>query len=150
MATGTVEALRRHGLRATPQRVMLLEELRRRHDHPSAEDLHRSLLPRSPTLALSTVYATLESLERVGLVTRLSLGEGRDRYDAHAHPHAHLVCLGCGQVQDVPLPPLALDPAQVGSFRYAYSRVVHYGWCPRCQASAKDIGPRRGREECPP
>ena len=100
-----LQALKARGLRATPQRVSVLSALGGRSDHPTAEELFRSLRGEHPTLALSTVYSTLDTLEAVGLAHRLSLGEGRDRYDANVQRHAHLVCVGCRRVLDVLLAP---------------------------------------------
>ena len=50
----------------------------------------------------STVYRTLELLQRLGLVTATDLGGGRVRY----HPlekghHHHLVCRECGTIIDL-------------------------------------------------
>ncbi|MCL6595261.1 MAG: transcriptional repressor [Firmicutes bacterium] len=134
------QALRDRGLRATPQRVTILAELAGRDDHPTAEDLYRALRDRHPTLALSTVYSTLETLEAAGLAHRLSLGEGRDRYDANVRAHAHLVCLGCRRVVDVALAPVAPPPeAERLGYAYAFTSVVHHGLCPACRRA----GPTR-------
>lgn len=130
-------ALKARGLRATPQRATLLAALGGRSDHPTAEDLFRSLRHTHPTLALSTVYSTLETFEAAGLARRLSLGEGRDRYDANVEPHAHLVCLACRRVADVLLapapPPDEIEPL---GFAYAYSTVVHHGLCRECRPAS--------------
>ena len=129
-----LQVLKERGLRATPQRVTLLSALGTRSDHPTAEDLYRSLRDEHPTLALSTVYSTLDTFEAAGLAHRLSLGEGRDRYDANVRPHAHLVCLGCRRVVDVDLDAFAAPPAvERFGFSYAYSTVIHHGICAECR-----------------
>ena len=140
MAADWVRALRERGLRATPQRVTLLSELGRRSDHPTAEELYRSLRDAHPTLALSTVYSTLETFEAAGLAHRLTLGEGRDRYDANVRPHAHLVCLGCRRVVDVALTASAPPPEATRlGYRYAFTSVVHHGLCPDCQRAGGGV-----------
>lgn len=141
MTLDPIEALKSRGLKATPQRLVVLEELTARRDHPTADDLYRSLSARHPTLALSTVYSTLESFVRAGLAERLSLGGGYDRYDGNLAGHDHLVCRTCGRVEDVP--PVQVPVPRLPGPGYAYlsSRVVHYGTCPDCRTTSEDREP---------
>ena len=53
------EMLLRKGIQPTLQRLRVLEDLRARRDHPTAEDIDRELKPRIPTLSKATVYNTL-------------------------------------------------------------------------------------------
>jgi len=131
-----VQVLKATGLKVTPQRRWLLEELQGREDHPTAEELHRALLDRYPTLALSTVYSTLESFVRAGLARRLALGEEADRYDGNVQPHDHFVCLRCGRVEDVPHVSVPRPTLPSEDHAYCASRVLHYGLCPACRTDA--------------
>ncbi len=55
-------------------------------------------------LNLSTVYRTLDVLEKVGLVTHTLLGAGPPSYHlTEEADHLHVVCRGCGQVSDTAL-----------------------------------------------
>ena len=141
MTLDPIEVLKKRGLKATSQRLVVLEELTSRQDHPTADDLHRSLSPRYPTLALSTVYSTLESFVRAGLAERLSLGEEADRYDGNVNRHDHLVCTDCGRVEDVPHVAVPTPDLPHPGYTYISSRVVHYGLCPDCRARSRDGGP---------
>lgn len=141
MTLDPIEALKSRGLKATPQRLVVLEELARRHDHPTADDLHRALSARHPTLALSTVYSTLESFVRAGLAERLSLGGGYDRYDGNLEGHDHLVCRTCGRVDDVPPVDVPVPHLPGPGYAYFRSRVVHDGQCPDCRRASGDAEP---------
>jgi Fur family ferric uptake transcriptional regulator len=54
--------------------------------------------PGGATPDTSTVYRTLELLERLGLVWHTHLGKGAPVYHAAEHPHLHVVCASCGEV----------------------------------------------------
>ena len=94
--------LNRQGYRMTPQRMMILAAIEKSDDHISAEEIYSQVAARYPNVNISTVYRTLDLLERLGLVTNTDLGEGRVRY----HPvekghHHHLVCRDCGATIDL-------------------------------------------------
>ena len=96
------EELSRQGYRMTPQRMMILAAIEKSDDHISAEEIYSQVVARYPNVNISTVYRTLELLERLVLVTETDLGEGRVRY----HPvekghHHHLVCRECGTTIDL-------------------------------------------------
>ena len=97
-----ISELGRQGYRLTPQRMMILSAIENSEDHISAEEIYAQIVARYPNVNISTVYRTLELLERLGMVTKTDLGEGRVRY----HPleqghHHHLVCRECGAIIDL-------------------------------------------------
>jgi len=95
------QRIKDQGLRATAARVAILGWLSEDRRHPSAEMVHEGLRERFPTLSLSTVYATLETLIREGLVRRVSSHSGKLRVDGTPLDHDHAVCRACGAIYDV-------------------------------------------------
>jgi Fur family transcriptional regulator, peroxide stress response regulator len=95
-----VALLHARGQRVTPQRLVLLRELRRRGRHATAEELHRAVDDELPGIATPTVYATLDLFVELGLARRIDTGTAA-LYDARIDPHQHAVCRRCGRVQDV-------------------------------------------------
>jgi len=94
--------LSKQGYRMTPQRMMILATIEKSDDHISAGESYSQAVATYPNVNISTVYRTLELLERLGLVTCTDLGEGRVRY----HPvekghHHHPVCRECGATLDL-------------------------------------------------
>ncbi|WP_438302596.1 Fur family transcriptional regulator [Streptomyces sp. HUAS TT11] len=86
------------GRRSTWQRAAVLRTLRDRPGFISAKELHAALASRGTTVGLSTVYRTLQALERAGRldVVRDRTGERLYRprpVDGHRH---YLVCRLCG------------------------------------------------------
>lgn len=98
----TRDLFARHSLRCTRQRVLVYECLRSTDRHPTAEDLHRDLDSSDGDVSLATVYNTLEALERVGLVRRISTENGCCRFDADVTPHLHVRVRETGEILDVP------------------------------------------------
>jgi len=94
--------LSKQGYRLTPQRLMILSAIENSDDHISAEEIYTQVIARYPNVNISTVYRTLELLERLGMVTRTDLGGGRVRYHpADKGHHHHLVCRECGAIIDL-------------------------------------------------
>jgi len=94
--------LSKQGYRMTPQRMMILSAIESSDDHISAEEIYAQIVAKYPNVNISTVYRTLELLERLGLVTKTDLGEGRVRYHpAEKGHHHHLICRECGAIIDL-------------------------------------------------
>jgi Fe2+ or Zn2+ uptake regulation protein len=91
----------------TPQRLTVYRALAGDPTHPTADTLHARVRPGMPSLSLATVYRILESLEREGLVRRVSTVDGVARFDANLAPHQHVVCRVCGQIMDIEVKTLA-------------------------------------------
>lgn len=73
------------------------------HEHPSAEWLYQQLKPQYPDLSLATVYRNLREMVEQGDAVCVGTLEGKERFDICHHPHAHLLCRGCGEVVDIEL-----------------------------------------------
>ncbi len=94
--------LTERGYRLTPQRIMIFSAIENSDHHISAEEIYAQIVVKYPNVNISTVYRTLELLERLGLVTKTDLGEGRVRYHpAEKGHHHHLVCRECGAIVDL-------------------------------------------------
>ena len=130
-----MSACRKAGLKVTHQRTEIYRHLLLIADHPSAETLHKRLLPTLPTISLDTVYRTLTTLEQHGLVARIQTAESQARFEAVYAPHHHLICSKCKQVMDFHWP--AIDqlelPANVNQWGAIDSKtIVMYGVCSIC------------------
>lgn len=133
------ELCREAGLRATPQRLEILREVSGHRGHPSAEEVHNGLKERMPTVSLDTVYRALALFDRHGILVKLWGPEGRCRFDPNPAPHHHLICDGCGTIEDFTWPHFdALAAPDAASTWGEVSRVqvaVH-GLCRACAREA--------------
>jgi Fur family ferric uptake transcriptional regulator len=100
-AAPLAERLRAHGLRLTAQRERVLAAVGAL-DHATPEAIGARLREEAGSGGAapdtSTVYRTLEVLERLGLVWHTHLGKGAPIYHAAEHPHLHVVCSSCGEI----------------------------------------------------
>jgi len=95
-----IEALRRIGMKVTHQRVEVFREAARSDEHLDAEMIYQRVRKRVTTISRDTVYRTLATLEREGLIRKAGGLGGSARFDANLGPHHHFVCTVCGAVKD--------------------------------------------------
>lgn len=140
------DQLRAVGLRATPQRLAILKAVRGTTAHPSPEMVYRWLKPSYPGLSLNTVYQTLHALEGAGFLRRISMEENVYRYDANVAPHVHLICRGCGRVDDCNgnltprLVELGRAVATASGWLVQAQDSCFYGYCPSCRSEGSSSG----------
>ncbi len=96
------EALKPHCARWTGARQEVFDLLVKTEQHLSAQDIHRLCQDANSDIGLTTIYRTLELLDKAGLVGRVHSGDGHTRFEyrrsAQADHHHHLICTGCGQI----------------------------------------------------
>lgn len=128
--------LKAHGMRVSPQRKAVLQALVITEQHPSAEELHKALLPQFPSLSLATVYKTLNMLKQLGEVLEIEFSSRENRFDAvNPQPHPHLICTRCGQVSDPRMPELSRiirSLEQEAGFSITSHRLDFFGLCADC------------------
>lgn len=129
--------LRQRGLRATSQRIAILEALDDAGRALTARELHERVQATHPTISLDTVYRTLAVLTAAGLVGQINLQNreaARFELQGDAHHH-HAVCLGCGASFCLPGCPPGVQqvrPSAVPGFRVVGHAFEVYGYCPAC------------------
>lgn len=96
--------LKRHGLRYSRPREVILSFLLEGDKHVSAESLYVALKQRGEDLSLSTVYLNLSVLAEAGLVREFKGAAGQSMYDSNVSPHYHVVCRETGAILDVAAP----------------------------------------------
>jgi Fur family ferric uptake transcriptional regulator len=92
------------GSRWTAPREAILNLLSRTSKHLSAKEIYQSLFRIYPGIGLTTVYRTLDILERMGYLNKIPLGTGENKYElitgSEEKHHHHLICTQCGKVID--------------------------------------------------
>src|SRR5690348_5085426 len=99
--TELIEALRARGQRVTHPRLLVHRHVRQGDRHLTADQVYAELSPELPSLSPATVYGTLDLLDELGLVRRVSTPRGATTYDSRVDDHHHVICRVCGRVQDL-------------------------------------------------
>jgi Fe2+ or Zn2+ uptake regulation protein len=95
-----LEEINRSGCRLTQQRLAIIDEVFRSQKHIKINDFYFRIRKKYPGIGLTTVYHTLELLEKLGRLRKIS-GVGKYAvYDTNVIPHINYVCPVCGSVED--------------------------------------------------
>ncbi len=127
------------GLRLTHQRIMIYEAICHAKDHPSAEAVYERLRKEAPTISLDTVYRTLSTFERLGLIKKVQIFD-HIRFDPDISRHHHFICTVCKKIVDFSWPefdkfPLPEHLQDLG--RVLDHQVEIRGVCKECQEGMK-------------
>ena len=133
-------AVSKNGVSLTRQRKILLDLIDKTGEHLDAERLFHLAKERDPKLNRVTVYRTLKLLKEGGLVDELDLmhqaGEQHYYETRRKQEHAHVICLGCGKVEEFFGEPLQRLRRQIEShfgFQIVLARTEVGGYCSHCQ-----------------
>jgi Fur family ferric uptake transcriptional regulator len=101
---GLLERMKARGLRLTGQRRVLADLLENAEEHLDAEEVFQRARVADGAIHRATVYRTLNTLKKLGLVDELDLmhvsGE-RHYYEIRPSTlHIHLVCTACKGVEE--------------------------------------------------
>lgn len=123
------------GLKITPQRAVIYDELLKAKDHPSSDDLYKRVRKILPNISFDTVYRTLLSFSDAGIV-RLVEGYGElKRFDPDIENHHHLRCMQCQKIVDFcnkSYDALTVPSELEREFTILNKRVVLEGVCRDC------------------
>ena len=72
--------------------------LKKNHDHPSAEEIHKRLLKLVPGISLMTVYRNLEKFIKKGKCLSF-YADGSMRFCWNTKDHFHFFCVGCNKIK---------------------------------------------------
>ena len=119
----------------TRQREAILQVVRKREDHPTANEIFQDALQLLPTISYATVYNSLRFLKEAGLVHEIKFGDSASRYDRETGRHDHAICNDCGKLVDFDLPEaseILRVAARKSKFKPESVHVTLRGLCPEC------------------
>jgi len=127
---------REEGIPCTVQRRAILAAVLDRDDHPGADQLFRDVSKHNRGISRATVHRTLETLSRLGMITKACHPGKVIRYDARIEIHHHLVCMRCDKVidfNDDRLDSLQVPDTSPFGFETIDFRVQLRGICDECR-----------------
>jgi Fur family ferric uptake transcriptional regulator len=133
----------------TTQRAVILEELKKSKDHPTADEVYSLVKRRLPRVSLATVYRNLDLLTQAGMIQTVELGGCPRRYDGWTEDHIHVRCVECGRVEDVRdgIIGRARDrAAKISGYNIDGHHIEFTGYCPACNKKAGRSSAKTGNE----
>jgi len=124
------------GTPCTIQRRIILEAMLDHNDHPTADHVYQNLQERQLGISRATVHRTLETLARLGTITKACHPGKATRYDPRTEIHHHLICLRCDKIIDINdqhLDSLKIPDTSAFDFEVADFRVQLRGICRDCR-----------------
>ncbi len=132
------EYVRKHGLKSTQQRDVIVDLFIRSSGHMSIDDLLAKVRRKNPKVGYATVYRTMKLLTEAGIATARQFGDGQTRFevsDGEDHHHDHLICNQCGLIlefENDAIERLQEEMAEsLGGFKLVRHKLELYGVCPK-------------------
>jgi Fur family ferric uptake transcriptional regulator len=130
-----MNTLKEHGLKLTPQRRLIVDIIHDADSHITAEDIITKVNDRMPGINKSTVYRTLELLEKSGCVYKSEMDNQSIYHHVEEGHHHHLICSECGKVIDSDenlFAPMERFLADKYGFYANFKHLVMSGLCEEC------------------
>ncbi len=131
-------------MKRSRQREAILQFLKGRKDHPTADTIYANVREEFPNISLGTVYRNLTLLSETGQIQKLSMGAtAQDRFDYNTAPHYHFICTKCGAVLDMEMDNLeTIDQFAEKHFDGKIEGHVayFYGTCAECLSKKESAG----------
>jgi len=128
--------LKKRGLKLTPQRRLIVDVIHDTSVHLTADEIIAQVQARMPEVHKSTIYRTLELLEKNGTVFKSELGDHAIYHHAEEGHHHHLVCSQCGKTIDCDedlFAPVEQSLGEKYGFEVNFKHVVISGLCEECR-----------------
>ena len=129
--------LRDHGLQVTAQRLAVLRTVSDR-PHATADEVEQLVRSEIGAVSRQAVYDALAALTDAGLLRRIQPARSSARFECRVDDnHHHLVCRGCGAVEDVDCSRgrrPCLQAADDHGYLIDEAEVIYWGLCPSCQS----------------
>ncbi len=87
-------------LKATHQREVILDMVLDCKNHPSTDKVYELTRGQIPSISLATVYKTLETFVKAGLISKTLTTEGQLRFDPNLDSHGHIYSNNSGEIID--------------------------------------------------
>lgn len=128
------DELRRHNLKATPQRLAISGAL---HScgHINIDTLYELMLKKFNSISLATIYKNINIMLENSYIQEVKIPQNKTVYELTKHYHSHLVCTKCGDVEDIRLNMNSIinEVNSTSSFEIAKTDIVLSGICKNCQ-----------------
>ena len=130
--------LKRHSLKMTRERRLILREIFSSDDHFEAEDLLLRFRARKEKVSRATIYRTFDLLNKAELIKKSDFGENHYHYERSygQEHHDHMICRRCGNVIEFSSPDIEALQEKIAK-DYGFEMTSHtlqiFGYCVNCR-----------------
>ena len=128
-----IKRLKRKGVVLTSQRIAILEMIKKKNEHLTAEEVYRIVKRKFKTISFATVYNTLQKFVELGEIQSLSIKRDRACYDWNTFYHHHFYCNLCEKIYDVDIECPIAKKGEVSGHRIQEVQAYFYGICNKCK-----------------
>ena len=92
---------KKHGLKLTKQRMLIMEVVSNSEDHPDIEEIYRRACNKDETISIATVYRTVNLFKQLKIIKEHNFGDNKaSRYElvTEGDDHDHLIDVDNGHV----------------------------------------------------
>jgi len=133
-----VTLLKEHAIKITPQRLEILKYLDEHHTHPDVEAIYSELKKKYPSLSRTTVYNSLDILNKNKIIQTITISSSKLRYDINHGLHHHFLCKHCGVILDIDIVCPNMNSKIAGGHRVEEVHGYFKGICAQCQKRGKN------------
>ncbi|WP_372998268.1 Fur family transcriptional regulator [Sulfurimonas sp.] len=128
------DELRRHNLKATPQRLAISNTLHS-YGHINVDTLYELMLKKFKSISLATIYKNINLMLENSYIQEVKIPQSKSVYELTKNYHSHLVCTKCGKVEDIKLNmnPILSEVNSNCNFEISKTDIVLSGICKECQ-----------------
>ena len=127
-------ALRKHKLKATPQRLEIASTIDK-YGHITIEKLYEIMVEKFNSISLATIYKNINIMMENSFIQEVKIPNNKSVYELSQDSHSHLFCNNCGEVEDIFLDLSNFSNAVTNStdFNIEKVNVIFSGICKKCQ-----------------
>lgn len=129
------------GLRKTPERFAILEQIYNMHQHFDVDTLYELMRESGYRVSRATVYNTVDLLVECNLIVKHQFGSNMAHYERafNTDNHFHLICTLCNSVTEVKDEEVnsMLQNKKYKNFETTGYNLYIYGLCHKCMANSR-------------
>jgi len=139
--------LHEKGLRYTPEREEIVEEVFSNDRHFDADELYLKMKMKNRNVSRATVYRCLNLLEECDFVVKTRFGERHSHYEniVNRTHHDHLICTKCGRIVefcDDIIEQRQREVCRKHDYELHNHKLQIFGLCPHCRGDSGTKGVR--------
>ena len=131
--TDYITLLKNNDLKATIQRTSILKSIDHA-GHINIDDIYEDVRELHPTLSLATIYKNIILMQENNVIIEVPMNGEKSKYELKKDDHIHLICQGCGEIQDTEITEQTQEALVIENFRLSSSQINLYGLCQTCQS----------------